>query len=64
MYNAAWRLYNNYLRTYFDEYNTITDTEKEKFDQKYDPAKLSFTECDYSKWFEHLKMIKRKWKRW
>ena len=36
MYNTAKRLYNEYisLKTYFNEYNSTTDAEKEEIDKK------------------------------
>ena len=48
MYNTFTRLYN--LKTYFDEYNSITNVEKEVIDKKYDPINLFLRENDYSKW--------------
>ena len=33
-YNTFTRLYNEYLKTYFDEYNSITNVEKEVIDKK------------------------------
>ena len=43
-------MYNEYLKTYFDEYNSITNVEKEVIDKKYDPINLFLIENDYSKW--------------
>ena len=34
MYNAATRLYNELLKTYFDDYNSSMDSEQEEMDKK------------------------------
>ena len=33
MYNAATRLYTEFLRVYFDDYNSIIDSQKEEMDK-------------------------------
>ena len=47
--NAALRLYNKYLKIYFDEYNTVTDADKETIDKIYDIMNLFLREYDYGK---------------
>ena len=54
VYNTALRLYNECLRIYFDEYNSITDAEKKEIDKKYDSTNLFLKEYDYDKWYEDL----------
>ena len=40
VYNNAVNLYNTLLTIYFNQYNNITDEEKEKIDEKYNPNNL------------------------
>ena len=40
MYNKAKKLYNKLLSIYYDDYNDITDDEKEKIGEKYSPKNL------------------------
>ena len=52
MYNAATRLYNELLKTYFHDDNSFIDSEKEELDKKYELINLFLREYDYSKWYE------------
>ena len=40
LYNNAKKLYNKLLSIYYDDYNDITDEEKEKMSEKYSPKNL------------------------
>ena len=42
VYKNVVKLFNTLLAIYFNEYNNITDEEKEKMDEKYDPSNLFF----------------------
>ena len=39
MYDNASKLYNEYLEIYFDEYKALSDAQKRKLGNKYDPIK-------------------------
>ena len=54
MYNGASRLHDRYLKTHFEEYNTTTDSEKEKIDKKYDHKFIDYSKCyeESGKWKE------------
>ena len=40
MYDNVSELYNEYLETYFDEYNTLSDAQERELHDKYDPIDL------------------------
>ena len=40
VYQTATRLNNELLKTYFDDYNSIIDSEKEEMDKTYDLTNL------------------------
>ena len=37
MYDTALELYSNFLETYHDEYNELSDDKRNKMNPKYDP---------------------------
>ena len=53
MYNNASELYNEYLETYFDEYNTLSDAQERELHDKYDPINLFLETYNYNIWFEN-----------
>ena len=48
MYNNAINLCNTLLTIYSNQYNNITNKEKEDMDKKYDPSILLITGCSSS----------------
>ena len=48
MHNNVINLYNTLLTIYFNEYNNITNKEKEDIDKKYDPTILLITGCNFN----------------
>ena len=53
VYNNASELYNEYLETYFDEYNTLSDAQERELHDKYDPINLFLEIYNYNIWFEN-----------
>ena len=48
MYNNALELYNVYLEIYVNQYMALSDAEKRKLGDKYDPENLFLKGYDYS----------------
>ena len=48
MYNNALELYNVYLEIYVNQYMALSDAEKRKLGDKYDPENLFLIGYDYS----------------
>ena len=55
MYGNASELYNEYLEIYLDEYKALSDAQKRKLDDKYDPINLFLETYNYNIWFENEK---------
>ena len=53
MYDNASKLYNEYLEIYFDEYEALSDAQKRKLGNKYDPINLFLETYNYDAWFEN-----------
>ena len=53
MYDNASKLYNEYLEIYFDEYKALSDAQKRKLGNKYDPINLFLETYNYDAWFEN-----------
>ena len=58
MHNTVTRLYNEYLKNYLDEGDSIIDVEKEEIDEKYDLTNLLLLEYDCGKWM--MKKVMKK----
>ena len=52
MYKNVVNLYNTLLAIYFNDYNSITDKEKEEIDKKYDPSNLFRNVYKYDEWYK------------
>ena len=53
MYDTASELYNGFLWIYFDEYNELPDTKRNKMEPKYNPDNLLLETYNYDDWFEN-----------
>ena len=53
VYDKASELYNEYLEIFFNQYMTLSDANKRKLGDKYDPEKLFLEGYDYSVWSEN-----------
>ena len=51
MYKNVVNLYNVLLAIYSNDYNSITDEEKEEIDKKYDPSNLFLKFYIYDEWY-------------
>ena len=57
MYDNASKLYNEYLEIYFDEYKALSDAQKRKLGNKYDPINLFLETYNYDNWFENEESV-------
>ena len=53
VYDAASKLDNEVLETYFDKYNELSDAKERNIEVKYDPNNLFLKSYNYSLWFEN-----------
>ena len=52
VFDNASQTYNEYLRTYFDQYMALSDVKKRKVGNKYDPANFFLVDVyNYNDWF-------------
>ena len=56
-YDNTLELYNDYLEIYFNEYKTLSDAQKRKLGNKYDPINLFFETHNYDVWFENEESV-------
>ena len=52
MYKNTVNLYNKLLAIYFNDYNSITDEEKEKIGEKFDTSNLFLKGYKFDEWYK------------
>ena len=51
MHDTASKLYNGFLRIYFNECYDLSDPKRSKMDSKYISTNLAFEDYNYDEWF-------------